>query len=132
MPWRANQNREQEIVEVRLSGNLSTAEMNQCAERAIALAREAGIRCFLIDAADLETAPNIADILQLPAAVYANLGLDRQSRIAITLPRTQKARAAAQFYETACLNRGWNVKLVADLAGAADWMRGRIPRDIDD
>jgi hypothetical protein len=122
MPWTVQPVGKLGIIEVRLSGDFTSEEMKLSTVQALGLGREAGIVRYLVDAADLGATPPVADILQLPATGYASLGLDRQSRIAITLPRNQEARAAAQFYETACLNRGWNVKLHATRDAAVAWL----------
>jgi len=127
MPWTVQPDRKLGIVEVNLEGDYTADELRQCTPRAVRLGQEMGINRFLIDASELVVAPPVVDILKLPAGDYTKLGLDRQSRIAITLPANQEARAAAQFYETACLNRGWNVKLLPDRSAATQWLLGATP-----
>jgi len=127
MSWTVQPDRKLGIVDVRLEGDYTADELRQCTTQAFQLGQEMGTIRYLVDASALVVAPPVVDILKLPAREYARLGLDRQSRIAITLPANQEARAAAQFYETACLNRGWNVKLLPDRGAATQWLLATTP-----
>lgn len=41
---------------------------------------------------------------------------------AILMPSLQASRQDVEFYETACLNRGFNVKVFRDRQAALDWL----------
>ena len=53
---------------------------------------------------------------------YVADGLERLSRVALVYPRSPKAKEAARFYETACINRGWNVRLFPERDDAIEWL----------
>jgi hypothetical protein len=122
MPWAPRNHPDRRIIEVHLVGRVTADDINQVTFRIVDDWRASGINRFLVDAADAVSAPPLADILRLPAEEYDKLGLDRQSRIAVIAPRNQEARVSAQFYETACVNRGWNVKLHLERREAEGWL----------
>jgi hypothetical protein len=124
MPWTSATVPDLRVIEVRLHGRVTAEDINQATFRIVDAWRASGINRFLVDAADVGSAPPLADILRLPAEEYDRLGLDRQSRIAVISPRDQEARVSAQFYETASANRGWNVKLHRERREAEDWLLG--------
>ena len=45
--------------------------------------------------------------------------------MAVLLAADPEAQEAAQFYQLACTNRGWPVKLFTDRQNAVDWLLGK-------
>jgi hypothetical protein len=66
---------------------------------------------------------SVVDILYLPEQKYAADKLDRKSRIAVLMPKDAAARKELQFYETVCLNRGWQVKIFNTKQEALAWLK---------
>ena len=50
-------------------------------------------------------------------------GAARTLREAIVVPGSTLAAPDVQFYEDACRNRGWNVRLFPDRESAMAWLR---------
>ena len=66
----------------------------------------------------------LVDIFNLPTKQYLEEGADRSARVALLLPTPPKEREAVEFYETACRNRGWNVRSFDERPAAIDWLTG--------
>ena len=124
MAWSAKFNAELGIVESTFRGPTTAADFREETTAAIALAKQAGTTRHLIDSSELIFAANLADLYLFPASRYESEQVDRRSRIAILSPRDEKAREATQFYQVACVNRGWTVKVFADRQEALGWLRG--------
>jgi hypothetical protein len=128
MAWSSKINAELGIVESTFRGPTTAADIRENTTAALALARQAGTTRHLIDSSELTFAASLTDLYQLPASQYEREQVDRRSRIAILSPRDEKAREATHFYQTACVNRGWSVKLFADRQEAIGWLRGEAGR----
>ena len=128
MAWSSNFNAELGIIETTFRGPTTAADFRKNTTAALALAKQAGTTRHLIDSSELIFAASLADLFQLPASQYEREQADRRSRIAILSPRDEKAREATHFYQTACVNRGWTVKLFADRQAAIGWLRGEAGR----
>jgi len=124
MGWSAKADPDRGIVVVELTGYLTREEMFEVTADAIPLGQRLGITRFLIDAVELNRAPPISDILMLPVEEYVRLKFDRQSLIAMVLPKADQAAEAARFYVTACTNRNWRVSAFQSRRSAIEWLTG--------
>jgi hypothetical protein len=123
MAWSSKFNAELGIVESIFRGPTTRADFREETTAALALAKQAGTSRHLIDSSELIFAASLADLYLLPASRYESEQVDRRSRIAILSPRDEKAREATHFYQIACVNRGWTVKVFADRQEAIGWLR---------
>jgi hypothetical protein len=112
------------IIELVYTGNTTGLDLRESTSKAIALDKEKGSLKFLVDATEIELTASIFDLYDLPARHYHEENLDRQSHVAVILPKRPKEQKDAQFYETACVNRGWFVKLVSNREEGIDWLMG--------
>ena len=110
------------IVDSVYAGDVSPAELEKGVRAAIALATGSGIFRFFTDVTGLTGGHSAVDLFAVVALLEA-MGLPRTLREAILAPRTMMAAADVQFYEDACRNRGWNVRLFADRQAAMAWLR---------
>ena len=122
MPWNYEHNPSLRIIEVRYSGVVSAQELQESTTELIKLQKASGVNRLLVDATEISLAASLADLYGLPAEQYPEEGADRASRLALILPSAAKERKAAQFYETACRNRGWNVKAFSGQREAIEWL----------
>lgn len=115
------------IVEAVYQGEVSAAELQESASTAIELEKSQGQRRFLVDCSNIRLSPStsLADIYNLPAVQYEAEGADREAAIAVFAPAESSEFDAIQFYETACVNRNWNVKLFLDRDEAIEWLTGQ-------
>ena len=110
MPYAIKYNPLLGIIEVIFNEVTTGTDLTEATTKCISLGKETGTRRFLVDAAGVDLAPSLFDVYDLPAQ-YEDEKADRQSDVAVILPRSTEARKAAEFYETMCLNRGWLVKV---------------------
>lgn len=123
MAWTVEYNEALNIVELKLSGRLSGAELQESAAARIALGEEHGITRFLIDARDL-IAPRSTtlSIYEIAAKTYPKSNQRRDTRIAVINPSAPESEWIVQFYEDLCINRGWRVHMSDDRVTALGWL----------
>ena len=61
-------------------------------------------------------------VFQLPNQLYAEEGASHGIRIAVVVPADPAIRDLAKFYESACLNRGWQVCVLESRDAAMAWL----------
>ena len=122
MAYTLKYNRTLGIVELAYTGRYTAQESRESTAKAIALGKEHGDADALVDATEAEVAVSIIDLLDLPDRQYVAQGMNRRIRLAVVSPRLPKDHKDAKFYETACLNRGWNVRLFTSRDDAIEWL----------
>lgn len=110
------------IVELVYTGRFTVQESRESTSKAIALGKKHGDADALVDASETELAVSIFDLLDLPAHQYVEEDMNRRIRIAVIPPRRPKDKEDVRFYETACLNRGWQVRLFTNRNQALEWL----------
>ena len=112
------------IIRVRLSGPQTLADYRKQTEEVLRLAQSKNVNLILVDD---QRAQNMASTLELFAmpAMYEELGAPRSARVAIVMPHNSPSAADIRFYETVCVNRGFNVKIFATEPPAIDWLLGK-------
>jgi hypothetical protein len=122
MAYTLDYNRTLKIVELVYTGPYTAAESRESTSRAIALGKEHGDANALVDATEAELAISIVDLLDLPDTQYNAQDMSRKIRVAVLPPRKPESEEDARFYETACLNRGWQVRLFTSRDDAIEWL----------
>jgi hypothetical protein len=102
---------------------VSPAELIRAAEEAFAIALGTPRCLFLADLTRVRGGHSPSDLLAIVDLFEAH-HLPRSMREAVLLPAEAAATANAQFFEDACQNRGWNVRVFSDRASALPWLRG--------
>ena len=113
-----------DLVEITFRGVVSGSDLRESTTEGVALQKRTGVARFLIDADESQVRASFVDILELPEKEYPDGDVSRKSRIAVILPDSASARDAADFYEIACQNRGWNARVFPDRQSAIDWLTG--------
>ena len=114
------------IVEVTFTGSVTGADLREATTKCSTLQKQTGATRFLVDGNQWDVIASFVDIYDLPAEQYLNEEVYRESRIAVVLPTSERSLYAAQFYETACQNRGWNAKVYPDRQSALDWLMSAV------
>ena len=122
MAYTLEYNRNLAIVELIYTGQFTAQEARESTSKAIALGKVHGDADAYVDASEVELAVSIFDLLDLPNRQYVEEGMNRSIRVAVVPPKLPKDREAAQFYETASLNRGWHVRLFPSRDDAIKWL----------
>ncbi len=126
MTWKLNRLQEQKIIELMLEGGISGKDAREMTSAAIKLSKECRINIFLVDASKLEAAPDTFSLYDLPNTLYLHDDLERDSRIAVVVSRLPQVQKDLKFYETTCMNQGWNVNLFSDREQAILWLTGGV------
>ena len=122
MSWSVKYDPAQNII-VEVYRGITTAEdlRGAIAER-IAIEEKTGAKNILVDILDIELAANTIEIFSLPNNFYNEVKASLNSRISLVVPADHRVKEAARFFETACVNRGWNVKIFAERKSAIEWL----------
>ena len=111
------------MVTVVFSGAVSWTDLRDATVAAAAVGQKHGVMRFLVDGMAILRLARELELFALPARIYDELGLDRSElRIAIVTPPRDDLQRLVRFYETACLNRGWRVKVFAAFEPAVGWL----------
>ena len=113
-----------DVIEIVHAGLTSAEDLRKTTTMAIALINERGVLDVLLDATTIDLRASLVDVYNLPAEDYEAEKLDRRACVGLVLPESKKGREFAEFYETACSNRGWNVRSFSSRDEAINWLKG--------
>ncbi|MBN8216450.1 MAG: STAS/SEC14 domain-containing protein [Spirochaetes bacterium] len=121
MPWKARLNGEPVFVELTYSGMVTPQDLLEALAAAGKLAQEGRTQRFLADLTTMIGGHSIAHLYELITLLEAN-GVDRAMKEAIVSPNLDGNQEQMRFYETACLNRGYRVRLFRARGEALAWL----------
>jgi hypothetical protein len=128
MAWSVRHDPPTGMIEVVYTAVVSATDLMEAASRRIALQHETGSPSVLVDVTGItELTARSADVLQLPASLFAAQVASRQTQLALVLPRSHAQKDMATFWETACVNRGWIARTFEDRQEAIDWLLATDP-----
>jgi|WetSurMetagenome_2_1015567.scaffolds.fasta_scaffold396837_2 hypothetical protein len=122
MPWQILVSGSPAIIEVIYDGVVAPSELAQAFTAALAAGQEHKSLLYLANLSSLKGGHSIVDLLEIVSRIDS-LGIDRRMREAIVVPGNVVADADAQFYETACRNRGFNARLFTNRDEGIAWLR---------
>ena len=125
MPWSVERNPSLEIIEEVFTGFVTAQELREATSQRISLQKETGITNILNDVSAFELDVTLMDVFDFPHKQYPEQGADIKTRMALIMPKCNKAREVAKFFITASLNRGWVVVPFEERQGATDWLLGK-------
>lgn len=125
MPWKLEVSGSPAIIEVIYEGDVAAPEL----EAAFASALAEGIRrqspLFLANLVLLTGGHSIIDLMDIVTRIEAG-GIDRRFREAVLVPPGTPIGPHAEFYETACRNRGFNARVFNDREEALAWLHKAV------
>ena len=122
MPYHQQHHSDLDVFETVYTGVVSADELQKAIDEGNDFHLKQGVENFLADLSELQSAPTILDVFDLPRQ-YDNAGVTRSSRMAVVIPKSREMQSLAEFYETVCLNRGWNVRLFETRDEAVSWLQ---------
>ena len=125
MPWSVNYNPSLDIIEEVFYGLVATSELIEATSKRISLQKDTSITKILNDVSDIKLEASVIDVLNFPDKQYPEEKVDRKTCMALILPKCSKARDMAEFFMTASLNRGWNVRPFEERQSALDWLQDK-------
>ena len=126
MAWDVEYRPEKDMVVVNATGQVSGQDGRGQAEKAIRLLKENQATLVLVDYSEAVSELSLPSLYWLPD-YFSELGAPSHARIAVLLPRTGYRMESYQFFEVACKNAGYNVKLFAEKEHAENWLRQGHP-----
>jgi len=121
MAWNIKYNCDHKIIEITYSGIVSPSELNDALAAAMSLSQKECTLLVLADCTDIAGGHSVTDLFFL-ISLYEKHGL-RGMKEALILPALKSSIDQVLFYETACLNRGFNVKILRNSQEAIAWLK---------
>jgi hypothetical protein len=103
------------------SGVVGSAEFQRSVELAIELAGNRASFRFLSDLTALAKGPSPGDLFETIRRLETR-GLPRTLREALVVTPSLPDPGDARFYEDACRNRGWDIRIFLDRGSALAWL----------
>jgi len=121
MPFEIKFLGEKGIVSIENRGELTYDELIEQTKEAINLGHENNSRLFLTDFSHVKVQTSMMEVFQFPE-IYEQLGMNQMSKIAVLVSETELKTEELKFYETICLNRGWQIKIFLQKEPAIEWL----------
>jgi hypothetical protein len=121
MPYEIRFLEEKGIISIENSGELTYDELIEQTKRAINLGLENNSHLFLTDFSNVAVHASTMEVFQFPE-IYEQLGMAKMSKIAVLVSGMELNTEELKFYETICLNRGWQVKIYLEKEPAIEWL----------
>lgn len=121
MAWSINRSAEGRYIEVVFAGSVLSGELADAVRETLRQAVEHRLVRILADCTQLEGGHTFADLVEVIGEMR-DRGLEGRYREAVLLPAKPQVVPLAEFWETACLNRGFIVQLFKDRTAALDWL----------
>lgn len=121
MPWEVRLLEDLKIVETIYSGHITPQDLQDAVIATTSLAHESNTNRYLSDCVGLERGHSIVDLFDLVESLYQG-AIAHLAKEAIVLPESEDVERHVHFYETACRNRGFNVRAFRDRQAAIAWL----------
>ncbi|MGI9237657.1 MAG: hypothetical protein ACR2QZ_09685 [Woeseiaceae bacterium] len=125
MEWRVEYLEDHHVVELFMIGPITGPDLMASVTDRIALGREKSVTNFIVNAEKLIAQDSaVMDVLDLPEVKYIEEEMERDTRLALLVPKDPDSTWLGEFYETVCVNRGWQVHICEDHDSAVRWLLG--------
>ena len=122
MAWRIEFDENRRVIGLTYAGRVSEKDVRDSSIAAISMIGERSTRNIMSDFTDVtQLDMSVVGVFELPKS-YPALGLSGPFREAIVSPKQSSVRERADFYETVCVNRGYDVRIFELRAPALDWL----------
>lgn len=121
--WTIKINEEHQIIETICDGILTGEEFLAASESRNELSKKTGITKLLLDAEKiiLDNSATLG-IYELAQKKYTDWSKTQKIKIAVVMPKHKPSQEMARFYETVCLNRGHEVKVIHSRKDGIKWL----------
>jgi hypothetical protein len=121
MPWTVEYNAAEGIVQLIAKGAVFNDDARAQAAEVIGLVKKHNADFVLADYSEVKLEVSLANLYWLPE-YYTELGAPQHIRAALVLPPQSAELEAYQFFQVACKNAGYNVKLFDSTSSALGWL----------
>ena len=123
MPIRCSVLEPERVVELVYTGTVSPEELQDMLRAAVETGKRASILRFLADLTGMSGGHSVGDLFAVVQAME-RMGVPRTMREAIVPRPGSIGGADARFFEDACRNRGFDVRIFPDRPTAIAWLVG--------
>lgn len=109
-------------IEVTYSGTITESDYRKAIIDFVNFNSEKKCLLVLTDLRDMVVTPSILNVYD-SINLFEKMGIDKKTSEALIMPENKFAADNIKFYETACQNRGYNVKIFYNKEDAINWLR---------
>lgn len=109
------------ILRLTYSGEVMASELKTSFDESVRMVKESGVCSVLTNLQELTGGHGLFDLFAIIEMLQA-AGVPTNFKEAVVLTPGNPMFSRATFYETACLNRGYNVRLFGSVAEAENWL----------
>lgn len=128
MPWQMKFDESNRIMEIIFSDDVSHKEIIDSAKAGAVKGKETGTHVYLLRFDDVKRGPSPFELVDQVDCFHL-LGVNRGIKLALMLPEKKEIHDGLMFYETACLNRGYQVKAFEKHEDALHWLKIHHPTE---
>jgi hypothetical protein len=125
VPWKVELDSERGFVHSVYSGAVTREEVWAGTTETLRITAGQGPQKFFTEWVDATSDLSTMDIFVIPDQWEA-AGIDRRSMLALVVDRDGGYWEDAAFYENACRNRGWQVRVFSDRTEAIAWLQEQV------
>lgn len=122
MAWDVKYLADEKIINIVNKASLTSKDYVEQLIKALELAKKHNTHLFLSDNREATNKAAIFEIFYLPA-FFDKFGADKRNKLGVIVPKSSDKNESYEFFETVCINRGWNVKLFRGKQNAIEWLR---------
>ncbi len=120
MAFEINIQEKLKFLEISYIGEVKPEELFDALHKIVEIGTKENISKVLADCSDMNGGHSITDLYSLISSFDGN-NIYRLKE-ALIMPKLEASEKEVKFYETACFNRGINVKLFKDRMDAVSWL----------
>ena len=122
MTWQVQYLPDQGIILIKNSGDITYQDFRDEIREVAALSEARQVFHILSDDTEMHASIGTVDIYEFPN-LYREAGLPMSSRIAVLVSTEDTGIDDFKFYETVCLNRGYQSRIFFRYEDALEWLK---------
>lgn len=124
MPFKIETAAKPERIEVTYSGTITDVEFRNAITEFIRFNAEKKCLLVLTDLREMTVTPSVLNVYD-SINMFEKMGIDNRTSEALILPENKFVEKNVRFYENACLNRGYNVRIFYNREDALQWLKSQ-------
>jgi len=121
MGWNINFSEENKLVEIKYFGIVTKKDLEEAFSGAVELWKEHNTFLILSDCREMEGGHTLSDLFGLIGELQ-NVDVLRNMKEAVILSKDDDSAGNVEFWETACMNRGFKVRIFSEEEEARKWL----------
>lgn len=124
MPFKIEAGTAPDNIEVTYSGTITDIEFRNAIAEFIRFNAEKKCLLVLTDLREMTVTPSILNVYD-SINMFEKMGIDNRTSEALILPENKFVEKNIRFYENACQNRGYNVRIFYNREDALQWLKSQ-------